>query len=251
MNDIPVVLLCGGRGVWVDGSGARVPKPLVEVAGRTLVEHGVDAWRHAGARRFVLAAGTGADALDAVFAAQATGRDALGWMLADGTRVMVVDTGDDTPTADRLRAVRPHVADAATVAVHYSDVLSTVDLHAVLAFHRAHGRLATMVGARMPIRFRIVGVRPGETTVRGFASRPVVPSSWINGGYYLFEQAVLDEAWLPAEVRLLEDDLLARLAAATELELFGFEGAWQYLDGERHVPLMAAIVEATHPGRRA
>ncbi len=246
MKGIPVLLLCGGQGIWVDGSGARVVKPLVRVGSIPMVLHVIHQYRAFGATSFVLAGGLQHDALAALFSERAIRGSEFAYTLEDRRGeygVTVLNTGEGTPTGDRLRQAIPHLPPSATVALHYSDVLGTVDLAELLRFHREHGKLATVVGARIPIRFRVVGVRAGETTVRGFSPRPVVMSSWINGGYYLLQREALDQPWVDDTVHALEDDYLQRIAAAGQLEMFPFEGSWQYLDGERNLGALADIAK--------
>lgn len=147
-----------------------------------------------------------------------------------------IPTPVEATTGARLLACRlalEALGAPAGFAVTYSDTLSDVDLGALMRFHRAQGRIATLVAANLPVRFRILGIRAGEVLVRGFASRPVIEGPRINGGFYCFTPALWHAVdTLRAEMPL-EERPLEQLAAMGELAAFDHPGAWQSCDAER------------------
>ena len=122
-----------------------------------------------------------------------------------------------------------------------------MDLGAQMRFHRAHQLIASLLSARPPVRFRILGMRQGESLVRAFAPRPVIENTFINGGYYLFNQAIWDAAWGLTPDVPLENQPLERLAAAGQLAAFEHNGAWHYCDGERDLDLLQVIAQTLEP----
>ncbi|MEO8502784.1 MAG: NTP transferase domain-containing protein [Acidobacteriota bacterium] len=253
MHDIPVVILCGGRGIPVGDPPVRTPKALVRVAGEAMVCHVLRHYARAGFRRFILAAAAPlepfAAALNASFSARSSASGELLVEIASaGCALAVLDTGASAATGDRILQVRAHLGPAEHFGVSYSDTLSNVDLALLARAHRGHERLGTLVGARVPTRFRILGMRLGETLVRGFASRPVILNDYINGGHYLFRRAVLEPPYLGGRDVgvILENEVLEALAADEQLVSFPHEGSWQYLDAERHLPLLEAIARSAH-----
>lgn len=248
-GDIPVVVLCGGRGVYVDGSGVRRVKPLVEIAGEPLVVHLLRHYADHGFGRFILSAGYQRAELAAALArlpgaTAGAGGAEIEARLADlPCRIEVVDSGEAASTGDRIRACEGRLGAAPIFAATYSDSLSTVDLGAMAAAHLAHGKIATLLAARVPTRFRILGMRPGETIVRGFATKPVIRNDFINGGFYFFRREVLGPDLLGAGRGIvLEETVLDALAARGELIAFPFEGPWRFYDAERDAVALGEMV---------
>lgn len=244
-SEIPVVVLCGGAGVHLDGSARRWSKGLVEVAGEPLVVHLLRHFSRYGSRRFVLACGRERDRYEALME-RLGARSGGGFSVSQGDlqgTVEVVDTGETTPTGERIRRVRDRVGGVPWFWVTYSDTLSTVDLAAEARFHEAHGRIATCVAAQLPTRFRILGMRRGEAEVRSFASRPVIQSGAINGGFYALRQAVFDAPYLgDPESQVFEERVLERLARDGQLMAYAHDGAWQHFDAERDLQGLATLV---------
>jgi glucose-1-phosphate cytidylyltransferase len=135
------------------------------------------------------------------------------------------------------------VQETGAFAVTYSDTLSDVNLTALLAFHHAHGAAASVVTTQYPVRFRILGIREGESLVRAFAPKPIIDTAAVNGGFYLFNQAVWNPIYgldgqTPLEVGFLEG-LVARL----QLHAFEHRGAWQHGDSERDIAILGLIAQ--------
>lgn len=238
---IPVAILCGGRGIFIDESGRRINKALVRIAGRPLVAHVIRHYAAAGFRRFVLAAGDQADELRAALAASPeTGGTETGGELS----VTVVETGADAMTGERLHRLIPQLGAPDWFCATYSDTVSDLDLASLIAAHHRHGRLATMVATQMPSRFRILGLRPGDTQVRGFLDKALIENDPINGGFYVFQGAVLSPRYLgdPTPGLVLETTVLERLVEDRQLEAWPYGGGWHFLDSERDIPAVTALV---------
>jgi glucose-1-phosphate cytidylyltransferase len=122
-------------------------------------------------------------------------------------QVGLVDTGLDSMTGGRLLRLR-HLAGGETCMATYGDGLSDVDLTALLAFHRAHGKLATVTAVRPPARFG--GLRLTDDAVTQFSEKPQAESGWINGGFFVFEPGVFD--YIGGDETILERDPLERLS---------------------------------------
>lgn len=250
LDTIPVVVLSGGRGILVDESGRRVNKALVRINAEPMIAHVMRGYVAAGFRRFVLAVGLQRADLEAMLQAEyggrPEGREPGAWSIVlDGVAcsVRLVDTGVAATTGERLRAVVPCLGDPAVFAVTYSDTLSDVDLKAMLATHRRHGRLATMMATQMPTRFRILGLRPGDPLVRGFLEKALIENDPINGGFYFFQGAALSERYLgnPEPGLVLETTALEQLVEDRQLVAYPYGGAWHYLDSERDIPAVTAV----------
>jgi glucose-1-phosphate cytidylyltransferase len=122
----------------------------------------------------------------------------------------------------------------ATFMVTYGDGVANVDVTALLAFHRSHKKLATVTAVRPPSRFG--GLELEGRRVREFAEKPQTGEGWINGGFFVFERAVLDR--LDADDCVLEGPPLERLAQDGELMAFEHPGFWQPMDTLRDKRLL-------------
>lgn len=214
MKKPPVVILCGGRGTRLRERTESVPKALVEIGGRPILWHVVRIYAAQGFSRFLLATGYMGEAV-AEFAA------AERW--PEGVRVECLDTGLDTATGGRVRAVAEQLGDE-PFCVTYADGVADVDLGALLEFHREHGALATVTVVRPDLQWGVAELRGDEVT--GFVEKPR-SEHWINGGFLCFEPGVLD--YLDAD-NVLEREPLSRLAADGELRAFRHEGFWDCMD---------------------
>lgn len=248
---VPVVLFCGGRGVVVH-SGTLLPcnKALVQVRGKPLLWWVMCHYVQHGARDFVLATGIQCEqfepalhALGGQVSAQDPQQLAID-VLGQPCNVRLVPTGEQASTAQRLIACKPWVKHASSFAVTYSDTISDVNLSAELAFHFSANRIATLVAAKFPVRFRVLGIRSGESLVRAFASRPVIEAASINGGYYLFTQEIWHDRFGLAQADALENTPLERLAQAGQLTAFSHSGVWQNCDSGRDLECIERIIQS-------
>ncbi len=233
---IPVIILCGGKGTRM---GKQViPKPLVEIGGRPILWHVMKIYAAQGFTDFILALGYGGEHIRRYFLeydwltrdftlrlgngepVYHTPNDAAGW------HITFVDTGLETMTGARIRKAARYVRTPRFFAT-YTDGLADIDLHALLAFHRRHGLLATMTGVQSFSRFGIVETDT-EGRVTGFQEKPL-ESRTINGGFFVFEREVLRYLEGDDEV-VLEHEPLRRLAADGQLALYRHRGFWRAMD---------------------
>ena len=177
--------------------------------------------------------------------------------------VTCADTGDTSMTGARVKRIEPHLGDADLVLVTYGDGLADIDLGALVDFHVAHGRMATVTGVHAPARFGQL-VSDGRW-VRQFAEKPV-ETGWINGGFFVFDRRVM-ERLSPDPSCVLEHEPLEQLAADGELAVYHHEGYWQCADTLRDVELLRGLwdsgqapwrvwddrsgIAGANPGRRA
>jgi len=239
----------------------RVNKALVPIHGKPLFWWLLRNYARHGARRFILAAGLQSERFAQVLAADcqavndtAEGRGYLAEVAGHRCHIQVLHTEPEANTAQRLLACKTHLQDATTFALTYSDTLSDVDLTAALVFHRAHGTAASVVSTQYPVRFRILGIREGESLVRAFAPKPIIDTAAINGGFYLFNADVWNPIYGLYESAPLEIGLLDGLVARRQLHAFEHRGAWQHCDSERDVATLSLIAQRMAdpaPGNRS
>jgi glucose-1-phosphate cytidylyltransferase len=213
----PVVVLCGGRGTRLQERTAEIPKPLVEIGGRPIVEHVVELYAAQGFRRFLLATGYRGDLIE---------RFAAACVWPEGVEVECADTGLDTPTGGRILRVAPLLAGTGSFCATYADGLADIDLSRLLAFHDGHGALATMTVVRPELQFGVTELDGADGRVVGFHEKPR-SSHWINGGFFCFGAGVFDYL---APDSVLERGPLERLAADGRLYAYRHEGFWECMD---------------------
>jgi len=239
-----VVILAGGLGTRLAEETATRPKPMVEVGGRPLVWHIMKLYAHHGFTDFVLCLGYRAEVVKDYFLGYTHLSSDLTVSLADGRVVVhyppredwtvtLVDTGPSTETGGRVRRVG-HLLGGERFFLTYGDVVANIGISRLLAFHLAHGRLATLTAVRPPARFGHLDL-DGECVTR-FAEKPRQREGWVSAGFFVFEPAVLD--YLEGDATVLERDPLERLARQGQLMAFRHEGFWQCMDTLRDVRLL-------------
>jgi glucose-1-phosphate cytidylyltransferase len=221
----PVAILCGGRGTRLQEHTRTIPKPLVEIGGLPILWHVIRLYAHAGFREFVLCTGYLGEQIEAFVAEH----DA--W--PDGVRITCVDTGQDTPTGGRLHAAGHRLRGGATFCATYADGVADVDLRTLLAFHAGHDGAATMTVVRPELQFGVTELAT-DGRVTGFREKPR-SEHWINGGFFVFDTAVLDRL---APGHVLEREPLEGLAADGQLRAFRHDGFWDCMDTYKDAVLL-------------
>lgn len=230
------VLLAGGLGTRLSEETAVIPKPLVEVGGRPLLWHIMKLYAHHGVREFVVCLGYKGYLIKEFFANYflhmadvtvdcATGALEVHNVRAEPWRVTLVDTGAATMTGGRLKRVRPYLSDD-DFCLTYGDGVADVDITALIAFHRSHGRLATLTAVQPPGRFGALDL--DGATVRRFQEKPKGDASWINGGFFVMSPRALD--YIDGDGTSLEEEPLRGLASDGELMAWHHAGFWQPVD---------------------
>jgi len=231
-----VVILAGGFGTRISEETHLKPKPMVEIGGRPILWHIMKLYAAAGHSEFIICCGYKGYVIKEYFANYFLHHGDVTFDLAGGSmkvhqssaeawKVTLVDTGEQTQTGGRLRRVREHL-DGKTFCFTYGDGLSDVDLKALAAFHKAHGRKATLTAVKPPGRFGAIDLA-GDAVTR-FHEKPHGEGGWVNGGFFVLEPAVLD--YLAGDDSVFERDPLERLAVDNQLRAFRHEGFWQPMD---------------------
>jgi glucose-1-phosphate cytidylyltransferase len=228
---VRTVILCGGKGTRAHRHTLEVPKPLLEVGDRPVVEHLMAVFAAQGHRDFLLAGGYKLDLL---------ARFAEG--LPGDWAVEVVDTGQDTNTGGRVRRLAERLE--GPFFLTYADGLGDVDLAALLAFHRAHAGTATMTTVPLPSPYGTIEL-DGDGRVERFREKPRLADHLINAGFFVMDREVLD-AW-PEPGEDLERDVLPVLGERGELYAFRHDGFWRSMDTYKDAQELAALC-ADGPG---
>ena len=236
-----VVILAGGLGTRLAEETDTRPKPMVEVGDQPVLWHIMKHYDSFGFSEFCVALGYKGEVVKRYFLDYALLAGTMTVQLADGRvtptdqvpeqwTVHLIDTGRDTNTGGRLGRLRRWLGDG-TFMLTYGDGVSNVDIERLLDFHRAHGKIATITAVRPPARFGEMVFNDGDT-VR-FTEKPQMGEGWINGGFMVFEPAVLD--LIPDDDASLEADVLERLSEQDELVAYRHDDFWQCVDTLREL----------------
>ena len=235
-----IVLLAGGFGTRLSEYTDLIPKPMVEIGGRPILWHIMKIYEHHGFNDFVLALGYKGEVIKDYFLNYHARLSDLTVHLKSGSvdysnptaedwHVSLLDTGANSMTGGRLLRLKDHLYSHGTFMLTYGDGVADVDLESLLAFHRAHGKLATVTAVRPSARFG--GMHLNDGRVIDFKEKPQSGEGWINGGFFVFEPDVFK--YLADDSTVLEQSPLENLARDGELMAFEHSGYWQCMDTVR------------------
>lgn len=242
-----VVILAGGMGTRLAEETDVRPKPMVEIGGHPLLWHIMNIYAAASFTDFVIALGYKGDFVKGYFLNFYPHNNDLTIHLGSGKvtyhhnkapdwTVTLVDTGLHTQTGGRIRRLKPWLG-SQTFMMTYGDGVGSVDLAALLAFHRSHGKLATVTAVRPPSRFGSLTFE-GDRAVE-FTEKPQAEGGWINGGFFVLEPGVFD--LIAADSTVWEAEPLQRLAKEGQLMAYRHEGFWQPMDTIREKRLLQEL----------
>jgi len=250
-----VAILCGGFGTRLSEETSIRPKPMVEIGGSPILWHIMKGYRKYGFNEFVLALGYKGEYIKDYFLHYHPRKSDITVDLATGEahyqnndiedwKVQLIDTGDRSLTGGRLHRLEPILRDQGTFMLTYGDGVSNIDIEKLLAFHRSHGKLATVTAVRPPARFGTM--RFDGDLVSDFSEKPQTGEGWINGGFFVFEPEVFD--YLNGDLTVLEKGPLENLAKDGQLMAFRHEDFWQPMDTLRDkIALHEAWISGTAP----
>jgi glucose-1-phosphate cytidylyltransferase len=236
-HQVKAVILAGGLGTRLSEETGLRPKPMVEIGGKPILWHIMKIYAAHGVTDFVVALGYKGYVIKEYFANYFLHTSDVTIDLAKNAvevhdtkaepwRVTLVDTGEATQTGGRLKRLARHLQ-GGTFCMTYGDGVADVDLKALIAAHRAGGRLATLTTVQPPGRFGAVDT-DSEGRVRAFQEKPRGDGTSINGGFFVLEPKVLD--YVEADDTIWERAPLERLATEGQLTAFPHRGFWQPLD---------------------
>ena len=247
------VLLAGGLGTRMREETEFRPKPMVEIGGKPVLWHLMKIFAANGVTDFIVCTGYKGEQIKEYFLNYAAHNSDFTITLGHGGdlefhddhlesdwTVTVADTGASTLTGGRVERIEKYVKGERFI-VTYGDGLADVDIAALVAFHTAHGRKATITTVRPLSRFGLVDVGPGNEVSR-FREKPQM-EDWVSAGFFVFEPSVFDYLRDSDDV-MLEHTPLDQIAAAGELSAYRHEGFWQPMDTFRESQLLNEMWDA-------
>jgi glucose-1-phosphate cytidylyltransferase len=242
---VKAVILAGGLGTRLGEETSVRPKPMVEIGGMPIIWHIMKIYASHGINDFVICLGYKGYVIKEFFsnyflhASDVTidlSKNAMevhqNW--SEPWRITLVDTGAETQTGGRLRAVRKYLDEGEAFCFTYGDGVSNVDVTAEVAFHKQHGKLATIAAVTPPGRFGALEFE-GDL-VRSFREKPAGDGGLINGGFFVLQPDVID--LIEGPLTLWEREPLEALAKSGDLVAYVHEGFWQPMDTLRDKQLL-------------
>ncbi len=231
------IILAGGFGTRLSEETVIKPKPLVEIGGKPILWHIMNIYASQGVDEFIIALGYKGDVIKEYFLNfyainndisidLATGEQTIHQGNQPSWKVHLVDTGLHTMTGGRLGRLRDWLEDDETFMFTYGDGVADVDLRAALAFHEAHGKMATVTTVRAPARFGRISFDGDQ--VRTFHEKAEAGEGWINGGFFVLNPGVLD--YIDGDETVWEREPVENLARAGELVGYRHHGFWSCMD---------------------
>ena len=243
-----VIILAGGHGTRLAEETAIIPKPMVEIGGKPIIWYIMKLYATYGFNDFLLACGYKGEIIKEYFNSYFIHNSDYFIDLNNGKldiidsneinwRIGLIDTGPETQTGGRILRLKKWVVDD-TFMVTYGDGLSNLDINSLLAFHKAHGKLATITAVRPPARFGGLSLNEDNSVVE-FSEKSQTGEGWINGGFFVFEPGVLD--YLINDKTILERDPLEKLAIDKQLKAYRHTGFWQPMDTLREKQILESL----------
>jgi glucose-1-phosphate cytidylyltransferase len=245
-----VAILAGGVGSRLSEETEVKPKPMVEIGGKPILWHIMMHYSCYGFKDFVIALGYKGEVIKRYMVDYCSLNSNLTVETREGTIkvhdstaqdwvVDLIDTGIQTMTGGRIKRLAPYIGNE-TFMLTWGDGVSTVDLSKLLAFHRSHGKLATLTAVRPPARYGHLdfdGDRIAE-----FNEKPQIGEGWINGAFFVLEPEVFN--YIENDQTQWEKEPLERLAAEGQLMAYRHDGFWQCMDTLREKHILNTLWES-------
>ncbi|MFK7903001.1 MAG: glucose-1-phosphate cytidylyltransferase [Nitratireductor sp.] len=232
-----LVILAGGLGTRISEESNTKPKPMINIGDKPIIWHIMKLYSAAGINEFIICCGYKGYVLKEYFSNYLTHNSDITIDLQQNElhihkkhvepwKITLIDTGEHTMTGGRLKRVKEYVQDDDAFCFTYGDGVSDVDLKKQIAFHKAHGKLATITAVQPQGRYGALQLE--GTQVEGFLEKPKGDGGWINGGFFILSPKVID--YISGDEVSWEMEPLINLAKEKQLEAFSHEGFWQPMD---------------------
>ena len=231
------VILAGGLGTRISEETHIKPKPMIEIGGKPILWHIMKIYAAHGVTEFIICCGYKGYVIKEYFANYFLHMSDVTFDMAKNSmevhqkkaepwKVTLVDTGDATQTGGRLKRVTSYLAGEEAFCFTYGDGVADINISAQIAFHKAHGRKATITAVQPPGRYGALEIIGGQ--VERFREKPLGDGGFINGGFFCLSPAVIDD--IEGDATPFESNPLQHLAATHELMAFEHQGFWQAMD---------------------
>ncbi|OUU07645.1 MAG: glucose-1-phosphate cytidylyltransferase [Gammaproteobacteria bacterium TMED34] len=222
-----VVILAGGFGTRLSEYTDSIPKPMVPIGNRPIIEHIMEIYAHHGHNEFYIALGYKGEVIKKHF--QNFKKD---W------KINLIDTGADTFTGGRLKRLEKHLSDD-NFLLTYGDGLSNININELIKFHEKHKKIVTISAVRPPARFGSLSLSGSDVT--RFKEKTQLGESWINGGFFVINPRFFK--FLKGDDTVLESSPLEKVTDLKEIKAFKHEGFWQCMDHKLDKDLLDKMIK--------
>ena len=231
------VILAGGLGTRLSEETSVRPKPMVEIGGKPILWHILKMYSAHGINDFIVCCGYKSYVIKEYFANYFLHSSDVTFHMHENRievlekrtepwSVTLVETGEGTMTGGRLKRVGKYLQNEDAFCFTYGDGVSNVDIGKLIAFHRGHGKLATVTAVRPRARFGALVME--DSKVLRFEEKPETEGGYINGGFFVLSPKVID--YIEGDATLWEREPMERIAAEGQMEAFRHDGFWQPID---------------------
>lgn len=236
-----VVILAGGFGTRISEESHLKPKPMIEIGSQPILWHIMKIYSHFGFNEFVICAGYKQHVIKEYFANYFLHTSDITFdftnnnemivhhNVAEPWKVTVVDTGLNTMTGGRVKRVQKYIGNE-TFMLTYGDGVSNVDIAKLVAFHKAHGKIATMTAINVGQKFGVLDIA-ADNTINSFREKQDLDGSMINAGFMVLEPQIFD--YIAGDSTVFEKEPLEQVANGGQLMAFKHEGFWKCMDAMR------------------
>lgn len=241
-----VVLLAGGLGTRISEESQYKPKPMIEIGGMPILWHIMKEYSHYGYNEFIICAGYKQHVIKEWFADYFLHTSDITFDFTEGNKmivhnqhaepwkVTVVDTGLNTMTGGRIKRIQSYIGDEPFL-LTYGDGVCDVDISKLVAFHKSHGKMATLTAVMLEQQKGVLDIG-GDNAVRSFREKSMMDGAPINAGYMVLESKIFD--YIKDDNTVFERDPLEKIAAEGELMSYLHTGYWQCMDTKREMDML-------------
>jgi glucose-1-phosphate cytidylyltransferase len=248
-----VAILAGGLGTRLAEETEIKPKPMVEIGGMPVLWHIMQIYSHYGFNEFAVGLGYKGDYIKRWFQDYsklqgsmtintATGHTTSHNQIDTDWTIDLIETGEKTMTGGRIKRLKEWMGDE-TFMLTWGDGVSDIEIDKLIAFHKSHGKLATMTAVRPPARYGHLDFEGDR--VSSFTEKPQTSEGWINGAFFVLEPEIFD--YIEGDETMWEHAPLERLAAEGQLMAYKHEGFWQCMDTVREKHILQKLWETGNP----
>ncbi len=221
-----VVILAGGFGTRLSEYTDSIPKPMVPIGNKPIIEHIMGIYANYGHKEFYIALGYKGEIIKDYFK-----------NFKKDWKINLVETGIDTFTGGRLKRLKKYLSNE-TFLLTYGDGLSNININNLIKFHNTHKKIVTISAVRPPARFGSLSLSGSD--VLKFKEKTQLGESWINGGYFVINPKFFD--FLKDDKTVLEAEPLERVTQMKEIKAMRHEGFWQCMDHKLDKDLLDKMV---------
>ncbi len=207
-----IIILCGGKGTRFAEETKVIPKPMIKIGGKPILNHIMNIYRKNGFKNFILALGYKSKVIKKHFYGK---KD-----------IKMISTGKETLTGGRLLRLKKYFKPNESFMLTYGDGVSNLNIKSLLKFHFNHKKIATITAVRPQLRFGELLIEGNK--VKKFREKPQSDTGWVNGGFFVFNYKIFD--YIKNDYTVLEKEPLEKLAKKKELMAYKHYGFWQCMD---------------------